>query len=255
MLAGAFAAAAAAAVDRLGLARPLGRRSLLSRRPRAHPRLRLDHPSRQPDRLRRGHQLPRRRPDHHARQAWFQQGGRTPPLAGPARFLPIDLPLADRHRHGAVLGPIYRRRDLRPQPPRLSRPARGAARRLVGALPHPLRPAPARRRREPGRGRYRRHLGRVAALPRADHRRRPVRHRRRLSLDRPERRLRPRHDAGKGYHRARRADLRQVAAGPGRPRLPALRLPRRRPDPPAGRDRSPASARSRCSSSRRCPTC
>ncbi len=40
-------------------------------------------------------------------QDWFSAGGRTPPLAGGARFNAIDLPLADTLRDVPVLGPIY----------------------------------------------------------------------------------------------------------------------------------------------------
>ncbi len=40
-------------------------------------------------------------------QAWFKQGGRTPSLAGPARFGEITLPGADAVRDVPILGPIY----------------------------------------------------------------------------------------------------------------------------------------------------
>lgn len=40
-------------------------------------------------------------------QSWFGQGGRTPQLAGAARFEPITLPFADALRDIPVLGPIY----------------------------------------------------------------------------------------------------------------------------------------------------
>jgi simple sugar transport system permease protein len=40
-------------------------------------------------------------------QAWFRQGGRTPSLAGDARFSAIDLPGAAAVRDVPVLGPIY----------------------------------------------------------------------------------------------------------------------------------------------------
>ena len=40
-------------------------------------------------------------------QSWFGQGGRTPQLAGAARFNPITLPFADALRDVPVLGPIY----------------------------------------------------------------------------------------------------------------------------------------------------
>ncbi len=39
---------------------------------------------------------------------WFQQGGRTPQLAGAARFNPIDLPFADTFSVVPILGPIYK---------------------------------------------------------------------------------------------------------------------------------------------------
>lgn len=40
-------------------------------------------------------------------QSWFGQGGRTPQLAGAARFEPITLPFAEALRDVPVLGPIY----------------------------------------------------------------------------------------------------------------------------------------------------
>ncbi|MBW3097800.1 ABC transporter permease [Pseudohoeflea coraliihabitans] len=40
-------------------------------------------------------------------QAWFRQGGRTPPLGGEARFRTIELPFADALRDIPILGPIY----------------------------------------------------------------------------------------------------------------------------------------------------
>lgn len=40
-------------------------------------------------------------------QAWFNQGGRTPPLAGDGRFLDITFPFADALRDVPVLGGIY----------------------------------------------------------------------------------------------------------------------------------------------------
>lgn len=40
-------------------------------------------------------------------QSMFQQGGRTPPLTGAARFNPIDLPFADLARSVPVIGPFY----------------------------------------------------------------------------------------------------------------------------------------------------
>lgn len=40
-------------------------------------------------------------------QDWFQQGGRTPSLAGDARFNPITFPFADAIKDVPFLGPIY----------------------------------------------------------------------------------------------------------------------------------------------------
>ena len=40
-------------------------------------------------------------------QSWFGQGGRTPQLAGSARFEPITLPFAEALQDIPVLGPIY----------------------------------------------------------------------------------------------------------------------------------------------------
>ncbi len=40
-------------------------------------------------------------------QNWFKLGGRTPSLAGDARFLPVELPFASAVADVPVLGPIY----------------------------------------------------------------------------------------------------------------------------------------------------
>lgn len=40
-------------------------------------------------------------------QSWFGQGGRTPQLAGAARFNPITLPFANEMREVPIIGPIY----------------------------------------------------------------------------------------------------------------------------------------------------
>lgn len=40
-------------------------------------------------------------------QSWFAQGGRTPQLAGGARFNPITLPFAESLREVPIFGPIY----------------------------------------------------------------------------------------------------------------------------------------------------
>jgi len=40
-------------------------------------------------------------------QAWFHQGGRTPSVSGAARFNAINLPGADSFGHVPIIGPIY----------------------------------------------------------------------------------------------------------------------------------------------------
>jgi general nucleoside transport system permease protein len=40
--------------------------------------------------------------------AWYREGGRTPPVSQSQRFLPFDLPYADAANAVPVLGPIYR---------------------------------------------------------------------------------------------------------------------------------------------------
>ena len=40
-------------------------------------------------------------------QSWFGQGGRTPQLAGAARFEPITLPFAEAIRDVSFIGPVY----------------------------------------------------------------------------------------------------------------------------------------------------
>src|SRR3954466_7784675 len=39
--------------------------------------------------------------------AWYGQGGRTPPLDGAERFEPVTLPFADAVRGVPVIGPLY----------------------------------------------------------------------------------------------------------------------------------------------------
>jgi len=41
-------------------------------------------------------------------EAWFAEGGRTPQLAGAARFLPVELPFVEALAGVPVLGPVYR---------------------------------------------------------------------------------------------------------------------------------------------------
>ena len=158
MLVGAFAAGAVAALHGLGLARARRGDRRLGRSSRwctASPRS----PARQPDRLRRRHQFLASGLTAFLGQAWFGGAGARR-SSERARASPT---ITSARRGGDPRRPDPRpalsRRDLRPQPPRLSRLPRRAADR-VGRLPHALRPAPARRRREPGRGRHRRHLGR-----------------------------------------------------------------------------------------------
>ena len=92
---------------------------------------------------------------------------------------------------------------------------------VVAAVPHPLRPAPARGGREPGDGRCRGRLGAGAALPGAGAQRRararwPARY---LVLAQNPSFI-PQHDRRPRLHGAGGDDLRQVAAG-GRAVRPA----------------------------------
>ena len=89
-------------------------------------------------------------------EAWFGQGGRTPLLGEDARFQPIVLPFAEAAARRADPGPDLCRADQQPQHPGLC-DGRGRAAGRLGGLSHALRPAPARGRREPERGRHRRH--------------------------------------------------------------------------------------------------
>jgi ABC-type uncharacterized transport system permease subunit len=101
-------------------------------------------------------------------QDWFRQGGRTPPLSDGGRFPTWSWPFADALARCRSSDPIYS--ELLSGHNILVYVAlSGRAADLVGAVPHPLRPAPARRRRKPGRGGHRRHLGHLAALSRGDH--------------------------------------------------------------------------------------
>ena len=97
-------------------------------------------------------------------QAWFQQGGRTPSLAAGRPLRAITLPGADAVRGVPIIGPIYSELLSGHSHAGLHRLPDGAV-HLVGAVPHPLRAAAARRRRKPGGRRHGRHLGRLAALP------------------------------------------------------------------------------------------
>ena len=184
--------------------------------------------------------------------AWFGQGGQTPRVGNDARFRPITLPGADAMRDVPVIGRIYADvisgHNLLVYIAFLAVPFTD-----LGDLPHALRPAPARRRREPGRRRYGRHLGHRAPLQRRDDRRPPLRHRRHLSGARAIGRLRPRHDGGAGLHRARRADLRQLAALARCSAPASCSGSSMRPRSACRACSCPISARCRFSSSRRCP--
>ena len=251
MLAAAFAAGAFAAVTGSAW---VGLLAGIARLVRAggDPRPRLDHAEGQPADLGRRDQLPRLGDDG-ADRAELVRDGRADAAAERRRALPADHPAVRRDaRRGAGDRPDLPAADLGAQHPGLCRARRGAG-DLVGALPHPLRAAAARGRREPGRGRHRRRLGGAAALRGGADRRAALRPRRGLSLDRAVGGLRARHDRRQGLHRARGADLRQVAAVAGARRLPAVRLPRggRHPLPELRRS---AASRCRCSSCRRCRT-
>ena len=166
--------------------------------------------------------------------AWFGLAGQTPSLEGPARFAAFDLPLASLDRATAFLGAALQRGGQRTQHSGLPHHRPGAGDRHSD-LPHPLRPAPARHRRESPRGRYRWRLGGLGPLPRHVDLRPALRHGRRLSIDGARRRLRARHDGRQGILGAGRHDLRQVAPGPDRTGLLAIRICRCGADPPAGR--------------------
>ena len=253
MLAAAFAAGAFAAVTGsawIGLLAGIAR----LQRALADPRPRLDHAQGQPADLRRRDQLPGLGADR-ADRAELVRDGRPDAAAAraPSASCRSHWPFAETLAPVPVLGPIYQYL-ISGHNILVYRGAARRARDLVGALPHPLRPAPARGRREPRRGRHRRRLGGAPALRRRDDLRPALRHRRRLSLHRHGRRLHPRHDRRQGLHRAGRADLRQVAALAGARRLPALRRRSRRSASATRASPSPASAPCRCSSCRPCPT-
>ena len=90
--------------------------------------------------------------------AIWSQGGRTPELPAYALFQTDRTAVRPRFRRRSDRRTDLRASDLGPRPHHLRRLPAGAA-HLLGALQHPLRPAPARGRREPGRGRHRRHIG------------------------------------------------------------------------------------------------
>jgi ABC-type uncharacterized transport system permease subunit len=134
-------------------------------------------------------------------QAWFRQGGTDTAIERGRPLLPrSSFPLPQRLQH-----PGHRLDLLEPSvgsfPSDLSGLCAGSV-HLVGALPHPLWPAAAGRGRESRRGRYGRYLGHLVALPGSDLLRHPLRHRRRLSVDGHDRRLRQGNDCRQGFHRA-----------------------------------------------------
>ncbi len=81
-------------------------------------------------------------------EAWFRPGRpHAGSSAADARFQPITFPCADAIRDVPIIGPIYSNLLSGTFHPDLCRLSRGAA-QLVDPLPHPLRPAPSRRRRK-----------------------------------------------------------------------------------------------------------
>mgnify|MGYP003693641107 CR=1 FL=1 len=130
-------------------------------------RLRVRHASRQPGRVGHGAQ-------HHAVGA---HGGarlrvvsRGRPDAAPRPRRPLRPPSSFRARAPSrtcpALGPIYRE-VVNGHNVLVYHRRRGRSGGGLDRVPHALRPAPARGRREPGRGRHGRHLRRRHAIPRA----------------------------------------------------------------------------------------
>ena len=127
MLVAAFAAAAVATLHRQRLARARCRRRRVGRL-LAGARLRLDHPARQPDRLRRRDQHAGRRPHRADRQRLVGRAAARRNLPATARFAPIDAALRrGRSARRAGHRPALCGRDLRPQPARLCRLRAGPA--------------------------------------------------------------------------------------------------------------------------------
>ncbi len=184
--------------------------------------------------------------------AIWSQGGRTPQLPETAQFKEITLPFVSEIGAVPILGPIYRRTDLRPRPDRLHRLRDGPG-HLLGPLQHALRAASARGRRESGRRRHRRHFGARPALRRAGHLRDSGRPRRRLSRARPDRLFPAAHERRTRLHRACGAGVREVAAR-GRRSRPAFCSASSTRWRSACRGWScPSSGRCRCRRSRPCP--
>jgi hypothetical protein len=124
----------AAAIARLGL-------------PGAGARFCLDHPARQPDRLRRCDQLHRARRHGDPRPGLVPPGRADPAIEEGARFPPSSFPSPPNLQTCAGHRLDLFEPAVGPFPADLSRLCAGAV-HLVGALPHPLRPAAARRGRK-----------------------------------------------------------------------------------------------------------
>ena len=170
ILAGAFAAAAFATVHRQRLARA-ARRRRRDDRGLARPRLRLDRPARQPDRLGHGDQHGRRRPHRADRQRHLVAGRPHAANCRSRRCSTRSRCPCRQFRHGADRRLDLPAPDLRPRHRHLRR-LRLRAAHLLGALQHAVRAPPARGRRESGGGRHRGHFGARPALQRGDHLRR-----------------------------------------------------------------------------------
>ena len=187
-----------------------------------------------------------------AANALFRHGGHTPALGAGRALRPRHPAVCGNAARRAAAGAALCRAAVRPQPAGLCRvPVRRAG--LVAALAHPVRAQAARRRRTAGGGGQRRRFGVRAALPRRPHCRPALRAGGGLPLHRPRRRLRARDERRQGLPRACGADLRALAAAAGALRLPAVR--------PAGHGRAAGSrgwscrwsARRRSRWSRCCP--
>ena len=252
MLVGAFAAAAVAAFTGSAWAGLAGG-VVATVRGVARSWLRLDRPARQPDRLGNRDQHGRRRHDGADRQCDLVAGRAHAELPSTALFNAIDLPFAERFGAVPILGPIYLHLisghdivtyfafALVPLTYwALYRTRFGLRLRAVGENPAAVDTAGI--------------SVRGAALQRGRHLRRAGRPLRRLSRDRPGRLFPAAHERRQGLHRARGAGVREMAAVAGARDLPAVRLPRRAFDPPAGRRPAGASGRFRCRRSRRFPT-
>ena len=166
--------------------------------------------------------------------AIWSQGGRTPELPASAQFQAIELPFVDAITPVPILGPIYQHlisgHDLVTYAAFLLVPLTYWA-----LYSTPIRLAAACGRREPGRGRHRRHLGARVALRRGGDLRRagwPVR---RLFGVVAGRLLSAEHERRQGLHRASRAGVRQVASVAGARHMPPVRLSRCGGDPPTRR--------------------